>query len=105
LLIFEHPRIDHLPVGTCSALFVFVQVIILTNLLIAMMSDTYNKVNEQSTDEWRVLFATRVREYWNGTELPLPFNMVCHHLLVILNVTAYYGDWSALPRLSWRSTM
>jgi hypothetical protein len=56
--------------------FFFFAVIILTNLLIAMMSSTYESVNAQAEAEWRAIFANQVREYCEGTVLPLPWNLV-----------------------------
>jgi hypothetical protein len=50
--------------------------IILTNLLIAMMSDRFAKVTADATAEWRVAFSGQVREYSEATILPLPFNVL-----------------------------
>ena len=42
-------------------LFIFVGVILLLNLLIAMMGETYAKTKDMATLEWRIEFARRVR--------------------------------------------
>ena len=51
-------------------------VIILTNLLIAMMSDRFTKVMGSATAEWRIIFARQCHEYYDATMLPLPFNII-----------------------------
>lgn len=55
--------------------------IILTNLLIAMMSDRFAKVTAAASAEWRVVFSGQVREYYDATILPLPLNV----LEIVLN--------------------
>jgi hypothetical protein len=48
--------------------------IILTNLLIAMMSDRFANVQAAATQVWRASFSLQVREYCDETILPIPFN-------------------------------
>ena len=63
--------------------------IILTNLLIAMMSDRFTKVTARANAEWRVVFSGQVREYTDATVLPLPF------AIVEMALNTYYKAWFA----------
>lgn len=57
-------------------IFFIFTLVIMTNLLIAMMSEKFSRVTGAATEEWRVVFAGLVREYWDATVLPLPLNVV-----------------------------
>lgn len=48
------------------------------NLLIAMMSDTFGRVMSDAEAQWRTKFAGQVREFWDASILPTPFNFVEH---------------------------
>lgn len=61
---------------TFGVIFFVMTVIILTNLLIAMMSDRFTKVMQTATAEWRIVFARQCQEYYDATILPVPFNII-----------------------------
>lgn len=61
-----------------SVFFFILVVIILMNLLIAMMSDTFGRVMADAEAQWRTKFAGQVREFWDASLLPTPFNFVEH---------------------------
>ena len=62
--------------GLFKVVYVIVAVVVLMNLLIAMMSNTYSRIQEQSTTEWRLLFAELVKEYSETPLLPPPFSVL-----------------------------
>ena len=58
-------------------IFFFIMIfIILMNVLIAMMSNTFSQVIAIAEEEWRLVFAGMVREYFDATVLPPPFNLL-----------------------------
>lgn len=57
-----------------TLLFFVLTGIILTNLLIAMMSDRFANVQAAATQVWRASFSLQVREYFYSTIFPIPFN-------------------------------
>jgi hypothetical protein len=59
-----------------KVIYVVVAVVVLMNLLIAMMSNTYSRIQEQSTTEWRLLFAELVKEYTETPLLPPPLSVL-----------------------------
>ena len=61
-----------------QAVFFLLTVVILMNLLIAMMNHTFAAVNAQAVEEWRLKFATLVKEYFEITVLPVPINLLEH---------------------------
>lgn len=42
------------------------------------MSETYGRVTADAEAQWRTKFAGQVREYWDATLLPAPFNLIEH---------------------------
>jgi hypothetical protein len=62
--------------GMFKVTYVVVAVVVLMNLLIAMMSNTYSRIQEQSTTEWRLLFAELVKEYTETPLLPPPLSVL-----------------------------
>lgn len=57
-------------------LFIIVTNIILVNLLIAQMSDTYAKIQENSDTEWKYKRAEIVKDLYHSSLAPPPFNLV-----------------------------
>ncbi|XP_072030293.1 short transient receptor potential channel 3-like [Amphiura filiformis] len=59
------------------SLYLLVAVIVLLNALIAMMSSTYAKVQENAEKEWKYCRSTMMTEYiLDGAVLPPPFNLI-----------------------------
>ena len=59
-----------------NAVFFVTTIIMLMNVLIAMMTNTLSTVIELAEEEWRLVFAGMVREYFDSTVLPPPFNVI-----------------------------
>eukprot|EP01043_Picozoa_sp_COSAG02_P017395 COSAG02_NODE_788_length_17190_cov_18.177403_5_plen_1477_part_00 len=56
--------------------FWLISSIVLVNLMIAMMSNTFARIVDQATEEWSFLFGGIVREYFFASALPVPLNLV-----------------------------
>jgi CRP-like cAMP-binding protein len=59
-----------------KTLFFIMTVVILMNVLIAMMTNTYQQVFKVSTQEWRLLYAKKVKEYYQSPVLPSPLTVL-----------------------------
>eukprot|EP00004_Rigifila_ramosa_P013728 TRINITY_DN3064_c0_g1_i3.p1 TRINITY_DN3064_c0_g1~~TRINITY_DN3064_c0_g1_i3.p1 ORF type:complete len:927 (-),score=260.92 TRINITY_DN3064_c0_g1_i3:30-2810(-) len=59
-------------------IYVIVANVLLVNLLIAMMSDTYQKMSERSKEVWRFMRYGLVKEYEDRPLLPPPFSFFYH---------------------------
>ncbi|GMH80205.1 hypothetical protein TL16_g08445 [Triparma laevis f. inornata] len=57
-------------------IFVIITNIILVNLLIAQMSDTYATVKENSGSEWKHIRTSIVKDMYHSSLLPPPFNVI-----------------------------
>ena len=60
--------------------FFLLTVVVLMNLLIAMMTNTYTFTNQLASEEYRLTFAKLVKEYFEITVLPAPLNILEHGL-------------------------
>ena len=58
-----------------STSFFMLTFVVLLNLLIAMMSETYSRHQKLAVEEWRLVVAGLTREYWSAAVLPLPLNV------------------------------
>ncbi|XP_030644286.1 transient receptor potential cation channel, subfamily N, member 1 [Chanos chanos] len=63
--------VAHLAFG----IYLVVTVIVLINLLIAMMSDTYQRIQAQSDTEWKFGRAVLIRDMSRKSGTPSPFNL------------------------------
>lgn len=57
-------------------IYLVVAVIVLVNLLIAMMSDTYQRIQAQSDTEWKFGRAVLIRDMSRKSGTPSPFNLL-----------------------------
>ena len=75
--------------------YMFVATIVLVNLLIAQMSDTYNRVTTEGTTRWHFERASLISEFKN-TKLPVPppFNLLW--LLCIELPLKLYRHWKGI---------
>ncbi|XP_075225754.1 no mechanoreceptor potential C [Lycorma delicatula] len=64
--------------------YMLVSVVVLINLLIAMMSDTYQRIQAQSDIEWKYGLAKLIRNMHRTTTTPSPINLVTTWLVYIL---------------------
>lgn len=81
--------------GLFQASYVVVAVIVLMNLLIAMMSNTFGRIIAQSSAEWRLLFAELVQEYTETPLLPPPLSPLQYLVSAILRLLLRRG---CMPR-------
>ncbi|XP_025268955.1 transient receptor potential-gamma protein-like [Camponotus floridanus] len=58
------------------SLYMLVSVIVMINLLIAMMSDTYHKVISQSDIEWKYGLSKLIRKMQKTKTAPAPLNLI-----------------------------
>ncbi|CAI5438376.1 unnamed protein product [Caenorhabditis angaria] len=64
-------------------IYMMVTLIVLINLLIAMMSDTYQRIQAQSDKEWKFGRAILIRQMNKRSATPSPINMLTKFLIVI----------------------
>jgi len=59
-----------------KTLFFVMTVVILMNVLIAMMTNTYQQVFASSNEEWRLEHGEKIKEYYEANVLPPPLNTI-----------------------------
>ncbi|XP_036423490.1 transient receptor potential cation channel, subfamily N, member 1 [Colossoma macropomum] len=76
------PALDRSPAAAAVlarlafGVYLVVTVIVLVNLLIAMMSDTYQRIQAQSDTEWKFGRAVLIRDMSRKSGTPSPFNLL-----------------------------
>ncbi|KAG7213935.1 hypothetical protein KM043_003134 [Ampulex compressa] len=68
------------------SLYMLVSVIVLINLLIAMMSDTYHSIQSQSDIEWKFGLSKLIRKMQKTRTAPSPLNLVSSWTTYLVNV-------------------
>ncbi|XP_040289762.1 serine/threonine-protein phosphatase 6 regulatory ankyrin repeat subunit A-like [Bufo bufo] len=71
--------------------YLVVTLIVLINLLIAMMSDTYQRIQAQSDTEWKYGRATLIRDMTRKPGTPSPFNLFTNLFYYIKLLCKYKG--------------
>lgn len=66
-------------------IYMLVSVVVLINLLIAMMSDTYQRIQAQSDIEWKFGLAKLIRNMHRTTTTPSPLNLITTWLMFLIN--------------------
>ncbi|CAM9571834.1 unnamed protein product [Lampetra fluviatilis] len=74
--VSRSPSIVSTLVNATFGVYLIVTLIVLINLLIAMMSDTYQRIQAQSDTQWKFGRAVLVREATRRTSPPAPLNVV-----------------------------
>ncbi|XP_077349985.1 uncharacterized protein LOC143998115 [Lithobates pipiens] len=69
------PQFTFFIVRFVFGVYLIVTLIVLINLLIAMMSDTYQRIQAQSDTEWKFGRATLIRDMTRKPGTPSPFNL------------------------------
>uniref|UniRef100_A0A803KH73 Phosphatidylinositol N-acetylglucosaminyltransferase subunit Y n=1 Tax=Xenopus tropicalis TaxID=8364 RepID=A0A803KH73_XENTR len=69
------PQFTFVIVRFVFGVYLIVTLIVLINLLIAMMSDTYQRIQAQSDTEWKFGRATLIRDMTRKPGTPSPFNL------------------------------
>ncbi|KRZ56108.1 Ankyrin-1 [Trichinella nativa] len=69
------PLLGHILIKIIYAVYLIVIIIVLINLLIAMMSDTYQRIQAQSDVEWKFGRAKLIRQMNKKSATPAPVNV------------------------------
>ncbi|XP_068897873.1 serine/threonine-protein phosphatase 6 regulatory ankyrin repeat subunit B isoform X1 [Tenebrio molitor] len=67
-------------------IYMLVSVVVLINLLIAMMSDTYQRIQAQSDIEWKFGLSKLIRSMHRTTTAPSPINLITTWLFYLVNI-------------------
>lgn len=78
-------------VKTVLGIYLMITFILLINLLIAMMSDTYSEIQEQSDTEWKFGRAKLFRNMNRTSAAPAPINLVTKLVTYIKIVVKHRG--------------
>ena len=70
------PAFSKVLVYTVFGLYSLITIVVLINLLIAMMSDTYQRIQAQSDLEWKFGRAKLIRKLERSTRTPAPLNLL-----------------------------
>ncbi|KAJ7379004.1 hypothetical protein OS493_018798 [Desmophyllum pertusum] len=66
--------------------FLIMGVILLINMMIALLSNTYTRVEENSWKEWSFKKAIRIQTYSTYDPIPVPFNLISNLLAGLLSL-------------------
>ncbi|XP_053323897.1 serine/threonine-protein phosphatase 6 regulatory ankyrin repeat subunit B-like [Spea bombifrons] len=92
------PSLDRTPPFTfvivrfVFGVYLIVTLIVLINLLIAMMSDTYQRIQAQSDTEWKFGRATLIRDMTRKPGAPSPFNLLTNLFYYVRLLCKYKGN-------------
>ncbi|KAK9721817.1 Ion transport protein [Popillia japonica] len=67
-------------------IYMLVSVVVLINLLIAMMTDTYQRIQAQSDIEWKFGLSKLIRSMHRTTSAPSPINLITTWLFYIVKL-------------------
>ena len=90
---------------TVLGIYMMITIILLINLLIAMMSDTYTEIEEQSDIEWKFGRAKLFRNMNRTSSAPSPINLVTK-LITYVKILAKHRGQRKMEFFFWsnRST-
>ncbi|KAK0096574.1 hypothetical protein PV326_005118 [Microctonus aethiopoides] len=80
-------------------IYMLVSVVVLINLLIAMMSDTYQRIQAQSDIEWKYGLSKLIRNMHRTTTAPAPLNLITTWLSYFFKVCKKRGIKKQRPSL------
>ena len=72
-----------------------VTVVVLINLLIAMMSDTYQRIQKRSDTEWKFGLAKLIRDMSQTSGTPAPMNLLLKLIVYMLACCKFQGEFYA----------
>ena len=75
-LDYEATEMAGEPLGLLLWLYFLLSQVVLLNLLIAVMSDTWGSVKEHADEEWKFLSVASIDEFFGLHHVPPPFNCV-----------------------------
>ncbi|XP_050548255.1 ankyrin-1 isoform X2 [Daktulosphaira vitifoliae] len=81
-------------------IYMLVSVVVLINLLIAMMSDTYQRIQAQSDIEWKFGLAKLIRNMHRTTTTPSPLNLITTWFMYLLEICQKRVKQKKRPSLS-----
>ena len=76
LTAHDIPSFSRVLVHVVFGLYSLITIVVLINLLIAMMSDTYQRIQAQSDLEWKFGRAKLIRKLERSTRTPAPLNLL-----------------------------
>ncbi|XP_069588476.1 serine/threonine-protein phosphatase 6 regulatory ankyrin repeat subunit B-like [Ranitomeya imitator] len=85
------PQFTFVIIRFVFGVYLVVTLIVLINLLIAMMSDTYQRIQAQSDTEWKFGRATLIRDMTRKPGTPSPFNLFTNLFFYIKLLCKYKG--------------
>ncbi|XP_071864941.1 no mechanoreceptor potential C isoform X2 [Bombus fervidus] len=79
--------------------YMLVSVVVLINLLIAMMSDTYQRIQAQSDIEWKYGLSKLIRNMHRTTTAPSPLNLLTTWIVYFIKVCKQHAAKRKRPSL------
>lgn len=79
------------------SIYALISQIMLVNLLIAMMGDTFNTVKENSAKDWRFSRYSFIEEYTNSSFHPPPFNVFIVPIKYVVQSSERILEWYQAP--------
>nr|XP_012134976.1 PREDICTED: serine/threonine-protein phosphatase 6 regulatory ankyrin repeat subunit A-like [Megachile rotundata] len=79
--------------------YMLVSVVVLINLLIAMMSDTYQRIQAQSDIEWKYGLSKLIRNMHRTTTAPSPLNLLTTWIVYFIKVCKQHSAKRKRPSL------
>ncbi|KAG7170243.1 Transient-receptor-potential protein-like 3 [Homarus americanus] len=76
MLLYSHPDWSQSLMKIVFGIYQMVTVVVLINLLIAMMSDTYQRIQAKSDTEWKFGLAKLIRNMSRTSGTPSPLNLL-----------------------------
>ncbi|XP_074799884.1 uncharacterized protein LOC141982068 isoform X7 [Natator depressus] len=92
------PQFTFVIIRFVFGVYLIVTLIVLINLLIAMMSDTYQRIQAQSDTEWKFGRAMLIRDMTRKSGTPSPFNLFTNLLYYIKILCKHKGKLCSTER-------
>ncbi|XP_050796459.1 serine/threonine-protein phosphatase 6 regulatory ankyrin repeat subunit B-like isoform X2 [Gopherus flavomarginatus] len=92
------PQFTFVIIRFVFGVYLIVTLIVLINLLIAMMSDTYQRIQAQSDTEWKFGRAILIRDMTRKSGTPSPFNLFTNLLYYIKILCKHKGKLCSTER-------
>lgn len=77
---------------TLYAVFIIFALILLVNMMIAVLSSTYERVQNNSLKEWSFKRAVTIRTYRDNHPIPVPLNLVSQLVLALRRGSKYQDE-------------
>ncbi|XP_050688189.1 serine/threonine-protein phosphatase 6 regulatory ankyrin repeat subunit C-like isoform X2 [Eriocheir sinensis] len=83
---YSHPAWSQTLMKIVFGIYQMVTVVVLINLLIAMMSDTYQRIQAKSDTEWKFGLAKLIRNMSRTSGTPSPLNLLVKFIVYIIAI-------------------